>query len=73
MLIAVKANLVGPFKPDSAAVTHPALLAALTKLLVRQGAIVTVGDSPAAYTAGFILTGLCRRRHEGRRRSGRQS
>jgi uncharacterized protein (DUF362 family)/Pyruvate/2-oxoacid:ferredoxin oxidoreductase delta subunit len=46
MRIAVKANLVGPFKPESAAVTHPSLLAALTKLLVARGAEVTVGDSP---------------------------
>jgi uncharacterized protein (DUF362 family)/NAD-dependent dihydropyrimidine dehydrogenase PreA subunit len=46
MKVAIKANLVGPFKPESAAVTHPALLAALTKLLRQKGAIVTVGDSP---------------------------
>ncbi len=46
MRIAVKANLVGPFRPESAAVTHPSLLAALARLLTGRGALVTVGDSP---------------------------
>ncbi len=55
MRIAVKANLVGPFKPESAAVTHPSLLAALTKLLVRLGAEVTVGDSPGGiYSKAYL-------------------
>jgi uncharacterized protein (DUF362 family) len=55
MRIAVKANLVGPFKPESAAVTHPALLAALTRLLVRRGATVIVGDSPGGIYSRVYL------------------
>ena len=46
MRIAVKANLISAMKPEAAATTHPALLGALTKLLLEKGAKVTVGDSP---------------------------
>jgi uncharacterized protein (DUF362 family) len=55
MRIAVKANLVGPFRPESAAVTHPSLLAALTGLLADRGALVTVGDSPGGiYSRAYL-------------------
>lgn len=46
MVIAIKANLVAPMKPDSAATTHPSLLIALCKILIELGAKVIVGDSP---------------------------
>mgnify|MGYP003290112363 CR=1 FL=1 len=46
MKIAIKANLVAAMKPETAATTHPALLAALTRALVARGAEVVVGDSP---------------------------
>ena len=55
MKVAIKANLVGPFKPDSAAVTHPVLLAVLTKMLTMKGAEVTVGDSPGGiYSKAYL-------------------
>ena len=55
MTIAIKTNLVHASKPEKAAITHPALLAELTKLLVEQGARVIVGDSPGGlYTAGAM-------------------
>lgn len=55
MRVAVKANLVAGMKPEAAATTHPALLAALTDLLRARGAAVTVGDSPGGlYTASFV-------------------
>ena len=55
MTIAIKTNLVHASKPEKAAVTHPALLAELTKLLVERGARVIVGDSPGGlYTAGAM-------------------
>ena len=46
MKIAIKTNLVGKLKPESAAVTHPALLTELCRRLISRGAFVTVGDSP---------------------------
>ena len=46
MKIAVKANLITALKPETAATTHPALLAALVRLLTEKGAEVRVGDSP---------------------------
>ena len=46
MKVAVKANLITALKPEAAATTHPALLGALTELLLEKGAVVTIGDSP---------------------------
>ena len=46
MTVAVKANLVSGLRPEKAATTHPALLAALTELLRERGARVVIGDSP---------------------------
>ncbi len=46
MRIAIKANLITALKPEAAATTHPALLGALTELLLEKGASVTIGDSP---------------------------
>ena len=64
MRIAIKANLVSAMKPETAATTHPALLAALTRALVERGASVVVGDSPGnLYNAAVLnhvysVTGL---------------
>lgn len=64
MKIAIKANLVSAMTPETAATTHPALLAALTELLVACGAEVTVGDSPgnlfnaAVLNRVYSVTGL---------------
>lgn len=55
MKVAIKANLVSPMKPETAATTHPALLAALTRALVAKGAKVTVGDSPGGLFNGAYL------------------
>ncbi len=46
MRIAIKANLITALRPEAAATTHPALLGALTELLLEKGASVTIGDSP---------------------------
>lgn len=46
MRVGIKANLISAMKPEAAATTHPALLAALTRLLLAQGAQVVIGDSP---------------------------
>ena len=46
MRVALKTNLLTGAKPERAVTTHPAVLAALTELLVSRGAQVVVGDSP---------------------------
>lgn len=53
--VLVKANLVTALRPEKAATTHPALLAALTEYLTARGASVTVGDSPGGpFTRGYL-------------------
>lgn len=55
MRIAVKTNLVARMRPESAAVTHPALVAELCRMLVARGAEVTVGDSPGGpFNAAWV-------------------
>lgn len=44
--IAIKMNLLTAAHPDTATTTHPAVLTALTELLVARGAQVVIGDSP---------------------------
>ena len=46
MCVAIKANLITAIRPENAATTHPALLGALTRLLLERGARVVIGDSP---------------------------
>ena len=55
MLVGIKANLVHAAKPEEAATTHPALLKALTELLIERGAQVVIGDSPGGlYTEAAL-------------------
>lgn len=55
MRIAVKTNLVSRMKPESAAVTHPALVAELCRTLTALGAEVVVGDSPGGpYNSAWV-------------------
>ena len=64
MRVVIKANLVAPMRPEACATTHPALVTALTKMLIAKGASVTVGDSPggffttAALNANYAITGM---------------
>ncbi len=64
MRVGIKANLVAGAKPEKAVTTHPALLAALTRLLIARGASVVIGDSPGnLYNASvlnrvYALSGL---------------
>ncbi len=64
MRIAIKTNLVAGAKPEKAVTTHPALLAALTRMLKERGASVVIGDSPGnLYNASvlnraYTLSGL---------------
>ena len=53
--VAIKANLVASAAPDTATTTHPAVLAALTELLIERGCEVVIGDSPGGlYNAAFL-------------------
>lgn len=55
MRVAIKANLVAGMAPERAVTTHPALLLALTQLLLERGAHVVIGDSPGGlYSAAFV-------------------
>lgn len=55
MKIGVKVNLVAGAPPEKAVTTHPALVAALTELLLEHGASVVVGDSPGGlFTPAFL-------------------
>ncbi len=55
MKIALKANLVSPMKVETAATTHPTVLAQLTELLTERGASVVIGDSPGGlFTEAFL-------------------
>ncbi len=55
MRVGIKANLVAPAKPESAVTTHPAVLAALTELLIERGASVVIGDSGGRpWTASYM-------------------
>lgn len=55
MKVAIKANLVMTKKPEAAATTHPALITALTRMLVGRGASVVIGDSPGGpFNSGWL-------------------
>ena len=60
MRVVIKANLVSAMKPEKAATTHPALLAALTRMLRERGANVMIGDSPGGTFAAPHLNAVYR-------------
>lgn len=60
MRVVIKTNLVSAMKPEKAATTHPALLAALTRMLREKGANVVIGDSPGGTFAAPHLNAVYR-------------
>ncbi len=58
MKIAVKVNLVGAHKPEDAATPHPAVVCALTEMLVERGAEVVLGDSPGGLFSKAYLSNI---------------
>ncbi|MBP3588597.1 MAG: DUF362 domain-containing protein [Clostridia bacterium] len=55
MRVGIKLNLIHAAAPDAAATTHPALVKALTDLLIQRGATVVLGDSPGGlYNAAHL-------------------
>jgi uncharacterized protein (DUF362 family)/ferredoxin len=59
--IYLKPNLAGPFPPERAVTTHPAVVKAMARLLMAAGREVTVGDSPAGPARPGYLKFLYRR------------
>ena len=59
--IYLKPNLAGPFPPERAVTTHPAVVSAVARLLMAAGREVTVGDSPAGPARPGYLKFLYRR------------
>lgn len=55
MRVALKTNLLTGAHPDAAVTTHPAVLTALTELLIERGAEVVIGDSPGGpFTSAIV-------------------
>lgn len=58
--IFVKLNLIMPLPPSKAATTHPAVAAALCRLVQETGAKVVLGDCPGYPFTGPVLRSLYR-------------
>jgi len=65
MKVLLKVNLIGPKSPDTAAITHPAFVRALTRIIKGMGCDVWIGDSSGGAIAGiaptarsFVVSGL---------------
>lgn len=56
MKVLLKVNLIGPKSPETAAITHPELVRALTRILKAQGCEVWIGDSSGGAIAGNAPT-----------------
>jgi uncharacterized protein (DUF362 family)/NAD-dependent dihydropyrimidine dehydrogenase PreA subunit len=65
--VLVKPNMLGPYKPDSGVITHPAVLSAVVKSCLARGAAVKVGDNPGGVKKGTVevgrVTGLAEASH----------
>jgi uncharacterized protein (DUF362 family)/NAD-dependent dihydropyrimidine dehydrogenase PreA subunit len=56
--VLLKPNLLMPKTPESAALTHPAVIIALARLLIDGGCQVAIGDSPGMGSAEAVLRKL---------------
>ena len=56
MKVLLKVNLIGPKFPETAAITHPELVRALTRILKARGCQVWIGDSSGGAIAGIAPT-----------------
>lgn len=57
MTVLLKVNLIGPKTPDTAAVTHPEFVRAITRILMERRCKVWIGDSSGGAIAGISPTG----------------
>ena len=55
-VVLLKVNLIGPKTSDSAAITHSKFVRALTKILIKRGCTVWIGDSSGGAIAGISPT-----------------
>jgi uncharacterized protein (DUF362 family) len=53
--ILLKPNLLGPFSPDSAVTTHPAIVESVAKLVIEAGGRCLIGDSPGCGSRDAVL------------------
>lgn len=56
MKVLLKVNLIGPKSPDTAAITHPEFVRALTQILKEKRCIVWIGDSSGGAIGGVAPT-----------------
>lgn len=56
MKVLLKVNLIGPKSPETAAITHPEFVRALTRILKGRGCEVWIGDSSGGAIAGIAPT-----------------
>lgn len=56
MKVLLKVNLIGPKSPETAAITHPELVRAVTRILKEKGCEVWIGDSSGGAIAGIAPT-----------------
>jgi uncharacterized protein (DUF362 family)/NAD-dependent dihydropyrimidine dehydrogenase PreA subunit len=52
--VLVKPNLLGPFPPESAVCTHPAMIGALRRQLNARGCRLMIGDNPGIRGYGMV-------------------
>jgi len=60
MHVVIKANLVAPMRPDTAATIHPELLRVLCDMITERGAHVTIGDSAGGLFNAAYMHGVYR-------------
>lgn len=60
MRVFLKANLMRKSAPEACAVTHPAVVATVARLVTQLGATAVVGDSPGGVYNPHILDGIYR-------------
>ncbi len=58
MNVVIKPNLVSKKKPDEAVTTHPAVLRAVVKAVLKTGAKVKIAESPGGAYNSTLLKGL---------------
>lgn len=57
MTVLLKVNMIGPKTPETAAVTHPEFVRAITRILMDRKCEVWIGDSSGGAIAGISPTG----------------
>ena len=56
--VLIKTNLIMKAHPDKAMTTHPAVIAAIAKAVIRAGGIALIGDSPGGPAGGSRIESI---------------